>query len=95
MRARSRLHAGGAACPPHRVLPASLHYLILGAAGLIFSQAPECKYITGVDPADPEFAEQHAAALITVLTAGYRGMRSTPPQRRSASTPSRRRRGRR
>ncbi|HXJ34821.1 MAG TPA: TetR family transcriptional regulator [Candidatus Eisenbacteria bacterium] len=46
----------------------SLRYIVLGAAGLIFSQAPECKYISGVDPTDPAFAERHADALLQVLT---------------------------
>ena len=49
------------------VSPVSLHYIVVGAAGLIFSEAPECRYLTGVDPTDPEFAEQHAEALIRVL----------------------------
>ena len=49
------------------ISPVSLHYIVVGAAGLIFSEAPECRYITGVDPTDPEFAEQHAEALIHLL----------------------------
>jgi TetR/AcrR family transcriptional regulator len=49
------------------ISPVSLHYIVVGAAGLIFSEAPECRYMTGVDPTDPEFAEQHAEALIRVL----------------------------
>jgi len=46
---------------------ASLHYLVVGAAGLIFSQAPECRLLMGVDPADPAVAEAHADALVRVL----------------------------
>jgi AcrR family transcriptional regulator len=49
------------------ISPVSLHYIVVGAAGLVFSQAPECRYVTGVDPTDPEFAAQHAEALIRVL----------------------------
>jgi AcrR family transcriptional regulator len=45
----------------------SLRYIVLGAAGLIFSQAPECKHITGVDPTTPEFAERHAEALLALF----------------------------
>ncbi len=56
--------------PP--VSPASLHYIVLGAAGLLFSQAPECRRIMGIDPTDPAFAEAHADAVITLLTAGGR-----------------------
>ena len=51
-----------------RISPVSLRYIVLGAAGLIFSQAPECRYVTGVDPTDPEFAERHADALVQLLT---------------------------
>jgi AcrR family transcriptional regulator len=47
--------------------PASLHYIVVGAAGLLFSQAPECRYLMGVDPADPAVAEAHADALVRVL----------------------------
>jgi AcrR family transcriptional regulator len=50
--------------------PVSLHYIVLGAAGLLFSQAPECRRITGVDPTEPAFAEAHADALIRLFTAG-------------------------
>lgn len=49
-------------------LPAvSLHYIALGAAGLLFSQGPECAYVTGVDPTTEAFAEAHADALVWIL----------------------------
>ena len=54
--------------PPRR--PVSLHYIVLGAAGLVFSQAPECRRLMGVDPTDEAFAEAHADALIRIFTAG-------------------------
>jgi AcrR family transcriptional regulator len=73
--------------PP--ISPVSLRYIVLGAAGLIFSQAPECRYISGVDPTDPEFAERHADALIQLLTG--RSKRSPQPRRkRPARKPLRR-----
>ena len=50
------------------VPPASLHYIMLGAAGLIFSQAPECRRVTGIDPTVPAFADAHADAVIALLT---------------------------
>ena len=50
--------------------PVSLHYIVLGAAGLVFSQAPECRRLMGVDPTDEAFAEAHADALIRIFTAG-------------------------
>jgi hypothetical protein len=45
----------------------SVHYIALGAAGLLFSQAPECAYVIGVDPSDPAVAEAHADALVRLL----------------------------
>jgi AcrR family transcriptional regulator len=47
--------------------PVSFHYIVLGAAGLLFSQAPECRYITGVDPMDETVAEAHADALVRMF----------------------------
>ena len=47
-----------------------LHYVVLGAAGLIFSQRAECRRITGVDPTDPAFAEAHADAVLRLLLGG-------------------------
>jgi AcrR family transcriptional regulator len=47
--------------------PVSLHYIVLGAAGLLFSQAPECQYVTGIDPTDPAVAEAHADAVVRLL----------------------------
>jgi len=44
-----------------------LHYIVLGAAGLIFSQRAECRRIAGVDPTDPAFAEAHADAILRLL----------------------------
>jgi len=49
------------------VSPVSLRYIVLGAAGLVFSQAPECRYLTGVDPTDPKFAERHADAVVALV----------------------------
>lgn len=46
---------------------ASLHYIALGAAGLLFSQAPECLYVSGVDPTAEGFPEAHADALVRIL----------------------------
>jgi AcrR family transcriptional regulator len=59
-----RAQAHGAVPP----VPApSLHYIALGAAGLLFSQAPECAYVTGVDPTSESFAEAHADAVVRML----------------------------
>jgi len=66
--------------PP--IPPLNLRYIVLGAAGLIFSQAPECKYLTGVDPTDPEFAERHADAVLQLLTGAGTRQRSARSRRR-------------
>jgi TetR/AcrR family transcriptional regulator len=65
---RAMIERGQAAGFLPKVPPASLHYLMLGAAGLIFSQAPECRRVTGIDPTDPAFADAHADAVIGLLT---------------------------
>jgi AcrR family transcriptional regulator len=59
-----RAQAEGA-LPP---LPASsVHYIALGAAGLVFSQAPECARVTGADATSDAFAEAHADAVVRLL----------------------------
>lgn len=67
------------------ISPVSLRYIVLGAAGLIFSQAPECKYIAGIDPTDREFAERHADALVQLLTGRTKRSRSVQSRRRRSS----------
>jgi AcrR family transcriptional regulator len=49
------------------IAPEILHYIALGAAGLVYSQAPECSYVTGVDPTREGFADAHADALVRLL----------------------------
>lgn len=60
-----RAQASGAL--PAGVPAASLHYIALGAAGLLFSQAPECAYLLGVDPTTEAFAEAHADAVVQMM----------------------------
>ena len=83
-----RAQAQGLVAP---IPPVNLRYIVLGAAGLIFSQAAECKYIAGVDPTSPDFAEQHADAVIQLLTGGSRQSRSAaqPHRKRSVRKPRR------
>jgi TetR/AcrR family transcriptional regulator len=52
-----------------RVSPVSLHYIMLGAAGLVFSQAAECRRIMGVDPTNEAFADAHADAVVRLFVA--------------------------
>jgi AcrR family transcriptional regulator len=65
LRARLASAARSGIVPP--ISPVILHYLVLGAAGLAFSQAPECSYVTGVDPTSEAFATAHADALVQFL----------------------------
>lgn len=65
------------------VPPVSLHYIMLGAAGLVFSQAPECRRVTGVDPTREDFATAHAEAILTALF----GDPSPPAKRRRGAAP--------
>jgi AcrR family transcriptional regulator len=48
--------------------PMHLYYVLIGAIGMIFSQAPECRRITGVDPTASEAViEAHADAVARLL----------------------------
>ncbi len=54
---------------PHatRIDPMLLHYVLVGATTHLFHQAPECRRLTGRDPADPEIIEAHADALVALF----------------------------
>jgi TetR/AcrR family transcriptional regulator len=55
--------------------PIHLYYVLIGATGLIFSQAAECRRLVGVDPTtSPAMVEAHAEALVRLLL----GTRVTP-----------------
>jgi AcrR family transcriptional regulator len=60
--------------PP--IHPVSVHYFVVGT-GLVFSQAAECAYLTGVDPIAEGFADAHADALVHLLL----GRPAAPPSR--------------
>jgi AcrR family transcriptional regulator len=64
-----RVQAAGLVAP---FPPVSLRYIVIGAAGLIFSNADECRYVSGVDPTEPGFAERHADTLLALLIGGFR-----------------------
>ena len=63
------------------VAPVHLHYIVLGAAGLVFSQAAECRRVAGVDPTDDAFADAHADAVLALLT----GRAPAPPRGAAAA----------
>jgi TetR/AcrR family transcriptional regulator len=53
------------------VPPIHLFYVLIGAVGMIFSQAPECQRLTGTDPtSSDEVIETHAEAVVALLLGG-------------------------
>lgn len=52
---------------PADVAPVHLVYIFIGAAGVIFHQAEECKRVSGVDPSDESVIEAHARALERII----------------------------
>ena len=52
------------------VPPIHLYYVLIGAIGLIFSQAPECRRITGVDPtASAQVVDAHVEVITRLMLA--------------------------
>jgi|SRR5688572_16102385 len=50
------------------IAPVHLYYVLIGAIGIIFSQAPECRRITGIDPtASDAMIEAHADAVARLV----------------------------
>jgi AcrR family transcriptional regulator len=50
------------------VAPIHLFYVLIGAVGMIFSQAPECERLSGTDPTASEaMIERHADAVVALL----------------------------
>jgi TetR/AcrR family transcriptional regulator len=57
---------------PADIDPLHLHYVLVGAVGIIFHQAAECRRLTGRDPTDSDVVEAHADA-VEALVLGARG----------------------
>ena len=47
--------------------PAHLYYLLTGAVATIFVLAPECRLLTGLDPADPSEVDRHVEAVLSMI----------------------------
>jgi TetR/AcrR family transcriptional regulator len=62
-----RLRNTGIAAP---VDPATVHYVIVGAASLPFVNAPEARLLTGDEPTDPAWVDSHADGLVATLLPG-------------------------
>lgn len=48
---------------PPDIAPVHFHYILVGAVGVFFHQAEECKRLTGIDPFDEAAVEAHARAV--------------------------------
>lgn len=48
---------------PADIDPVHFHYILLGAVGLVFHQAPECRHLSGFETTDAAFVEAHADAV--------------------------------
>ncbi|HEY2387609.1 MAG TPA: TetR/AcrR family transcriptional regulator [Candidatus Binatia bacterium] len=59
-----RLRAAGVAAPIDDRL---FHYVLVGAASLLYVNAPEARMLTGVDPTSRRWVEAHADALVATL----------------------------
>lgn len=47
-----------------------LFYTLIGATSLIFTHAPECKRLTGLDPMDDAMIEAHAETVASLILRG-------------------------
>ena len=47
--------------------PVSMHYILVGSVGLLFSQAAECRRLSGQDPMSDEVVEAHADAIVRLF----------------------------
>jgi len=69
------------------------HYILVGAAALIFAMAPECRRLSGRDPSDPAMVASHADALVRLLLPGaHDETRNVHARSKDANRPRGRRR---
>jgi hypothetical protein len=52
---------------PADIDPLHFVYGLIGAIDVVFHQAEECRRVTGADPTDPDFIDQHARAVEHML----------------------------
>ena len=58
--------------------PAHFVYALIGAGGMIFHQAEECRRVTGVDPIEPGAVEAHCAVLESLFLGPAEPTQETP-----------------
>lgn len=59
-----RLRKAGIAAPIDDKL---LHYVLIGAASILYVNAPEARMLTGIEPTAPRWVEVHAEGLVAML----------------------------
>ncbi len=47
--------------------PRLLYHVLVGAASLLYANAPEARLLFGVEPSDPAIVESHSQALVTMF----------------------------
>jgi TetR/AcrR family transcriptional regulator len=62
------LQAAGVAAPIDERI---LHYVLVGAASLLYVNAPEARLLIGDEPTAPAMVERHAEDLVATLLPGY------------------------
>jgi TetR/AcrR family transcriptional regulator len=74
----AQLRAAGISAP---IDPASVHWVITGAASIPFVNAPEVRILAGTDPTAPAWVEAHADAVVAMLLPGLSQQGSTTSKR--------------
>src|SRR5262249_5599112 len=59
-----RLRDAGIAAPIDERL---FHYVMVGAASLVYVNAPEARLLSGIEPTAPRWVEAHADGLVAML----------------------------
>jgi TetR/AcrR family transcriptional regulator len=73
-----RLREAGIAAPIDDRL---FHYVMVGAASLVYVNAPEARLLTGIEPTDPRWVETHADGLVAMLLPSAPGVKRRPAPR--------------
>lgn len=82
-----RLREAGIAAPIDERL---FHYVMVGAASLVYVNAPEARLLTGIEPTAERWVEAHAEGLVATLLPNAPAAPSPSPRARPAAPPARR-----
>jgi TetR/AcrR family transcriptional regulator len=77
-----RLRQAGYAAPIDDRL---LHYVLVGAASLVYVNAPEARLLTGIEPTSLRWIDRHAEGLVAMLLPGAPARARRIPDRPAAS----------